>query len=359
MSIAGAHMHSYVYYDEGDGKHFNVEATENRAFVTPSDDAYRHPAWGAPSSPEYYETRGLLRPLSNKEATGHILAERAAVFCSAGRHDDEAKTWATATRYFPDTPAWKQITENMQQCANLDEYQKWRDGVWKELASYYIPHGPGFAYFHDKKIKLHLFMNESLDRKSVEQAANEYKKELSDYTGKVMPLPDSGKLAFTITNQPPPEAPPLFFFYRPPDGKEVRVPADFMPPFAHGELPMELKLRITNSKPQDPDALLEIVWEHYEQMQAMELAKQKAELDRIASGNPILISEESIPPEFRRGVPMDLGIQLSGSHNAQEIVIAMWQYKQQQSARQQGMLADPTGGLGSVLRQAGGMMSPT
>jgi hypothetical protein len=170
----------------------------------------------------------------------------------------------------------------------------------------------------------------------------------------VMPPADSGTVAFNLTNQPAPPTPPLFFFYRPPDGNEVRVPGDFMPPFAHGELPMELKLRIVNSKPQDPDALLEIVWEHYEQMQAMEVAKQKAELERIASGNPILISEESIPPEFRQGVPMDLGIQLSGLHSAQDIVIAIWQYKQQQALRQQqGMLTDPMGGLSAVLRQAG------
>jgi len=353
VSIAGAHMHSYVYYDEGGGKHFNVEATENRAFVTPSDESYMRPAWGAPSSPEYYEKRGLLRPMSNKEAMGHILAERAAVFRSAGRHDEEAKTWATAARYFPDTPTWREIAENMQQCARLDEYQKWRHGVWKELASYYIPHGPGFAYFHDRKIKLHLFMNESLDKEAVERAANEYKKELSEYSSMVMPLPDSGKVALTITNRPPPGTPQLYFFYRPPDGNQVKVPADFMPPFPQGELPMELKARIVNSKPQDPDTLLEMVWEHYEQMQATELAKQRAEVERIVSGNPILISEESIPPEFRRGVPMELGMRLSGLHSAQDIVMEMWQYKQQQAARQQGMLGDPTGQLGAILRQAG------
>ncbi len=105
VSIALTHRHYYVYYDEGEGKHFNVEATENRGFITPSDDEYRNPPWGAPPSPEYFETRGLLRPLSNKVAMAHILAGRAAVFRSAGRHDEEARTWAIAARYFPDTPA--------------------------------------------------------------------------------------------------------------------------------------------------------------------------------------------------------------------------------------------------------------
>jgi len=356
VSIAKTHMHNYVYYDEGDGKHFNVEATEHRVFTTPTDDAYRHPIWGAPSSAEYFEKRGLLRPLSNKEALAHLLATRAAVFRSGGRHDEEAKTWAAAARYFPDTPTWKEIAQNMQQSANLDDYQKWRNGIWKELAGYYIPHGPGFAYFHDKRIKLHLFMNESFDRKAVAQVANEYKKELSDYTGKVMPLPDSGKTALNIaiTNQPPPETPQVSFFYRPPDGNEVRVPADFMPPLPHGDVPMELKALISNLKPQDPDTLLEIMWQYYEHTQAMDLARQKAEIERIATGNPILISEESIPPEFRQGVPPDLSIQLSGLHSAQEIVIAMWQYKQQQALRQQqGMLTDPMGQVAAMLRQSG------
>jgi hypothetical protein len=352
VSIAEAHMHAYVYYDEGNGKHFNVEATENRGFVTPSDDEYRNPPWGAPSSPEYYEKRGLLRPMSNKETTAHILAERAAVFRSAGRHDEEAKTWATAARYFPDTPTWKEIADNMQQCARLDEYQKWRDGVWKELASYHIPHGPGYAYFHDKRIELRLFMNESLDRKAVEKVADEYKNELAEYSKTAMKPIDSGAMTPNI-NGPGPQTPPLFFYYRPPDGNEVEVPADFMPPFARGELPMELQLRIVNSKPQDPDALLEMMWEQYEQMRATEVAKQKAELERIGSGDPILISEESIPPEFRQGVPNDLAIRLSGMHDAKDIVIEMWQYKQQHESQRMDMLANSTDPVSSALRQAG------
>ena len=196
-----------------------------------------------------------------------------------------------AAHYFPDTPTWREIAQNMQQCAKMDEYQKWRDGVWKELSAYYIPHGPGFAYFRDKKIKLHLFMNESLDWKAVQQVADAYKRELSEYSKMVMPPLDSGTaLSFTVTNRPPPEGHQLYFFYRPPDGDQVKVPADFMPPFPHRDLPTELKSLIVNSKPRDPDTLLKMVW----------------------------------------------------------------QYKQQQQAQQrQGMTADTTGGLGSVLRQAG------
>lgn len=351
VSIAGAHMHSYVYYDEGDGKHFNVEATENRGFVTPSDDEYRHPPWGAPSESDYYEKRDLLRPLSNKESMAHILAERAAVFRSHGKHDEEAKTWAVAARYFPDTPTWKGIAENMQQCAKQDEYHQWRDGVWKELAAQIIPRGPGFAYFTDMKIKLYLFMNENPDRKAIEKAADEYKKQLAEYSKAAMkPIAVNSD---TMPEQLIPEARQLYFWYRPPDGNEVKVPADFMPPFPNGELPMELKQRIVGEKPQDADTLLEMVWTHYAQMQVMKQAKQKAELERIASGNPILISEESIPPEFRQGVPMELAIRLSGLHNASDIVAEMLAYKSQQTHGQERMLPDPMADVRDALRQAG------
>jgi len=352
VSIAGAYTHNYVYYDEGNGKHFNVEATEDRGFVTPSDDEYHNPPWGAPSDPDYYKTHDLLQPLSNKESMAHLLGERAAVFRSAGQHDQEAKTWAIAARYFPDTPTWKGIEENMQQAAKSDDYQQWRDGVWQKLAARFIPRGPGFAYFMDMKIKLYLFMNESLDRQTVEKAADEYTKELDAYSKTAMqPLIVNGD---TMPEQLTPETRTLYFFYRPPDGNEVKVPADFMPPFAGGNLPTDLKFRISNEKPQDADSLLGIVWNYYAQMQVMEQAKEKAELARIESGNPVLISEESIPPEFRQGVPTDLAIRLSGLHKAEDIVAEMWAYKSEQQNRQSEMTPpDPMAQIRATMRQAG------
>ncbi len=352
VSIAGAYTHSYVYYDEGNGKHFNVEATEDRGFVTPSDDEYRNPPWGAPSDPDYYKTHDLLQPLSNKESMGHLLGSRAAVFRSAGRHDKEAKTWAIATRYFPDTPTWKGIEENMQQAAKSDDYQQWRADVWNKLAARFIPRGPGFAYFMDMKIKLYLFMNESFDRQAVEKAASEYMRELDEYSKTAMqPIIVNSDM---LPNRPIPDSRTLYFDYHPPDGNEVKVPTDFLPPFVGGDLPMDLKLHIVNARPQDADALLEMVWDYYAQMQVMKQAKQKAELARIESGNPVLISEESIPPEFRPGVPMDLAIRLSGLHKAEDIVAEMWAYKSGQQNRQSEIMPpDPLAQVRAAMKQAG------
>src|SRR5581483_8758120 len=354
VSVARTYMHFYVYYDEGGGKHFNVEATENRGFVTPSDDEYRNPPWGGPPTPDYLEKRGMLQPINNKDALAHTLATRASVFRSGGRHEEEARTWATAARYFADKLVWKEIADNMQQAALQDEYQKWRDSIRKDLASYDIPHGPGYAYFHDRRIDLQLFMDDCLDRKAIEEAAVAYKKELAEYSKVSAKTVDRGSVSLDITNQPAPAQPPLFFYYRPPDGQVVQVPADFMPPFAHEDLPMELKRQITQARPQDPDSLLAIVWQYYEQMRAAEHARQAGELERKASGNPVLISEESVPPEFRQGVPSDLGIRLSNLHTAREIAAEMWQYKQEKQAiTQQAILTDPMAEVSSVLRQSG------
>ncbi len=239
----------------------------------------------------------------------------------------------------------------MQQAAKFDDYQQWRDGVWKKLAARTIPPGPGFAYFLDQKIKLYLFMTESLDRQAVERAANEYVKALDEHLKTVMPPMIANSDA--PPNQPVPSSQTLYFHYHPPDGNAVQVPADFMPPFAGGDLPLDLKLRILNAKPPDADALLEIVWDYYAQMQIIKRQQQAAELARVESGNPILISEESIPPEFRQGVPADLAIRLSGLHSAQDIVVEMWQYKSEQQYRQSEMPPDPMAELNAALRQAG------
>ena len=353
VSIASAYTHSYVYYDEGNGKHFNVEATEDRGFVTPSDDEYRNPPWGAPPDPDYYKTREMLQPLSNRESMGHLLGERAAVFRAAGRHDEEAKTWEIAANYFPATPVWRDIEKSMQQAARHDDYQQWRDGVWKQLASQIIPRGPGFAYFMDMKFKLWLFMNENPDRQAIQNVVNKYLKELDDYSKTAM-QPVVFANSDTLPNLQNTNPPTLYFYFRPQNGNQVKVPADFLPPFPKGELPYLLKLQISNAKPQDADALLGIVWNYYAQMQINNQKKQQAEIARIESGAPVLISEESIPPEFRKGVPMQLAIRLLGLHKAEDIVEEMWAYKSEQHNQQSDMMPpDPMAEMRATLKQSG------
>lgn len=97
------------------------------------------------------------------------------------------------------------------------------------------------------------------------------------------------------------------------------------------------------------------MWNYYAQMQVNNQKKQEAEIARIESGNPVLISEESIPLEFRKGVPMDLAIRLSGLHKASDILAEMLAYKSEHQNQQQeiGMPPDPMAQIRAELKQAG------
>ncbi|MGH7976487.1 MAG: hypothetical protein ACREC8_07470, partial [Limisphaerales bacterium] len=190
-------------------------------------------------------------------------------------------------------------------------------------------------------------------RQTIQKAADQYMKELDDYSKTAM-QPIAFANSDTLPSQPAPDSRTLYFDYHPQDGNEVKVPADFLPPFPKGELPYLLKLQIVNAKPQNADSLLEIVWNYYAQMQINNQKKQEAEIARIESGNPVLISEESIPPEFRKGVPTDLAIRLSGLHKAEDIVAEMWEYKSEQHNQQSDMMPpDPLAQVRAEMKQAG------
>jgi hypothetical protein len=99
--------------------------------------------------------------------------------------------------------------------------------------------------------------------------------------------------------------------------------------------------------------MLELMWEYYAQMQMMQQAKEKADVARIMSGNKILISEESIPPEYRQGVPRELAMRLSGMHNAKDIVMEMRVYQSEQEARGRQLQSWPMSQQYAGLRRAG------
>ena len=112
VTLATTASHFYVRYEEGNGKHLNVEATEHRAFLTPSDDEYRNP-WEMHVSEQEISDLAHLRPLSNREILGHSLVTRSAVLRSMKRYDQQSGAWAMAARYLPDTAMWKRIARDM------------------------------------------------------------------------------------------------------------------------------------------------------------------------------------------------------------------------------------------------------
>jgi hypothetical protein len=324
VTLATTASHFYVRYEEGEGKHLNVEATEHRAFLTPSDDEYRNP-WELHVSEAEIVELGHLRPLSNKEILGHSLLTRSAVLRSMKQYDQQAEAWAKAARYLPDTPMWKRIAQDMEQMAKHQDDQQRRNALWDQVARVYVPPGPGYVYFQDRKVRLHFLMNHSADLAAIEQAVKTFENELGEYT---KPFVEPGVVQNAERQGEP--KPQLVLRYRAPSGTEVRIPADFLPPLEHGWVPAALSQRVADAKLEDAESILAEFWRFFDELVQ---SKQRAMLQRMRSGQPVMISEETVPPEYRQSVPLKLEIRLSGLKDAQDIVNEMWAFRREEELR--------------------------
>jgi hypothetical protein len=231
VTLATTATHFYVRYEEGNKKHLNVEATEHRAFLTPSDEEYKNP-WEMLLSDDEVKGMVYLQPMSNKEILGHSLLTRSAVLRSMKQYDKQAEVWVTAARYLPDTPTWKEIIHDMQQIAKNEGEQEKRDALWNRVAQLYVPHGAGYAYFQDKKVRLHVLMNHSTETAAIEKAIKNFEDELRDYVKPFIEPGDSRTVQLFAEPQQQ-----LVLRYAAPSGKEVKIPADYLPPFANRMIP--------------------------------------------------------------------------------------------------------------------------
>ncbi|MEI7731117.1 MAG: hypothetical protein WCO56_16185 [Verrucomicrobiota bacterium] len=331
VTLATTASHYYVRYEEGDGKHLNVEATEHRAFLTPSDEEYKKP-WEMQVSNDDITGFGYLRPLSNKEILGHALLTRATVLRSMKEYTGQAEAWSTAMRYLPDTPLWKNIANNMQwRAAEEGEQEKW-DAKWDKLARLYVPPGPGYAYFQDKKIRLHLLMNYNRDSGKVDKAVKDFEDELRAFSKPFLES-ETGQM-------PPPEKPQsnLVLRYMVKRGKEVRIPADLLPPLKDGKVPLELSQRIAEKKLEDAELILAEFWTyHDEAIQAQHKAEQTITRQRMLQGGmgPMLIPRELVPEEYWNDIPAQLELRLSGLKTEQDVVNGIWEYHRRMEAQRE------------------------
>ena len=324
----------YVRYEEGDGKHLNVEATEHRAFLTPSDDEYKNP-WELHASEDEVNGMRYLRPLSNQEILGHSLLTRAAVLRGMKQYDKQTEAWATAARYLPDTPMWKGIERDMQALAKNEGEQARRNAMWNEIARLHIPRGAGYAYFQDKKVRLHLAMNHSRDTTAIEKAVKDLENELRGYvTPFIEPGGGGGMQLFGGPDRQ------LVLRYSTVSGKEVTIPADFLPPFDRRIIPPEVCERIAGKKLEDEESILAEFWAFYDeaaqsrQRAAQTAASQRAIQDGAGTG-PILIARERVPLEFWNAIPQTLRARLSGLRDDQKIAAEMWAFHAEQEAKLQ------------------------
>ena len=332
VTLATTESHFYVRYEEGNGKHFNVEATENRAFLTPSDDEYKNP-WELHLTDDEVKGMVYLQPMSNKEILGQLLLTRSVVLRSMGQYDKQAETWVTAERYLPDTPMWKETIHGMQLLAKDEGAQARRDALWSQVAQIYVPHGAGYAYFQDKKVRLHLLMNYSTDTAAIQKAIENFQNELRDY---VKPLVEPGDSRIIQLNLEPQQQ--LVLRYATAAGQEVKIPADFLPPFKNRMIPPELSQRVATKGLDDEESILAEFWTFYDEtMQAGHKASQKAiERQAIQNGiGPVLVAREQVPREYWDSIPNALQMRLAGLKDQQKIVDEMWAFQREEAARQQ------------------------
>lgn len=330
VTMATTATHFYVRYEEGNGKHLNVEATEHRALLTPSDDEYKNP-WGMHLSDEEVKGMVYLQPMSNKEVLGHSLLTRSAVLRSMKQYDQQAETWATAARYLPGTPLWKEIIHDMQIIAKNEGEQEWREALWNRVAQLYVPHGAGYAYFQDRKVRLHLLMNRSPDRAAIEKAAKDFEDELREYVKPFLEPRDNRTIK--LRGEPEPQ---LVLRYAAASGKQVPIPADFLPPFERGMIPPELIQRVADKKLEDGESILAEFWAFYdEQAQARQRTAQNAARQRALHSGPILIARERVPREYWNSIPLQLQLRLSGLKAEQDIVDEMWAFRREDEVRGQ------------------------
>lgn len=334
VTLATTATHFYVRYEEGNGKHLNVEATEHRAFLTPSDDEYKNP-WEMRLNDDEVKGMVYLQPMSNKEIVGHSLLTRSAVLRSMKQYDKQAETWATAARYLPETPLWKEIIHDMQQVAKNEGEQERREALWNRVAQLYVPHGAGYAYFQDRKVRLHLLMNRSADMAAIEKAIKDFEKELGEYTKPF--IEDGARQIITLQSEPQPQ---LVLRYTAASGRQIGIPADYLPPFERRMIPPELSQRVADKNLENEESILAEFWTFYdEQAQTRQRAMQNAARQRAiqnGTGGSILIAREQVPLEYWEGIPPELETKLQGLNEPEKIVAEINAYYTQAYIRKHG-----------------------
>ena len=89
VHLAMTKVHLFVRYEEGD-KHLNIDGSGEGFNIYP-DEFYK--SWPFPTTDEEIKTYSLLQPLSNQQALGAFLCNRAGNFKSAKKFDESAESW--------------------------------------------------------------------------------------------------------------------------------------------------------------------------------------------------------------------------------------------------------------------------
>jgi hypothetical protein len=255
LNLAGAKYHLYVRYEEGKGKHFNVEPTVTEAFLTPADEDYQNGQFR--TTDEEAKGHGWLRPLSNREALSAFLNTRAICLGDAKQYDEAKKMFLLSASLLPATPQHKKSTDYYLQIVKDAPLGDKMGDLWDEIDRLDVPEGSRSAYFDNRKVQVRYFMNGNTDWSAVEKAGNDLKSELAGYRKQVA----AGE--------------PVLMHYRQhvlrinlKSGKSVRVPAEVLPPpLNRNTIVAEYLDHILQLNMEDPDAIIDELWNHYKQME--------------------------------------------------------------------------------------------
>ena len=251
VNLATAERHIYVRYEEPNGGHFNVEATMDEGFLTPTDEDYTTGVFQC--TPEDIRGFGWLRPVSNAEAFGHFLLHRG-ICLGLVRHYHEAReTFLAAWRRFADTPQERESSQQYLNKLDLAPFGDKIDDLRSVVTNLFVPDGPKFAYFHNRKGQVSYFLGGNTNWASMERAVNDLHSELAEdkkQLASAQPLAgETGQHILELTSK---------------SGKRLLLAtAGLPPPMNRGVIPPGYLNSISHLDWENEGLVWDVLWTHY------------------------------------------------------------------------------------------------
>jgi hypothetical protein len=249
VSLAATKIHRYVYCQDLNGKHFNVEATMTQGFLTPPDEDYTNGPLTCTA--EEVKDYGWLRPMSSKEVLGDFLDNRAVCLGDAKRYAEAKEMFLFSANCFPETPLRKAglqtDLENLKEAPLGDKVDDWQS----QIPTWEVPAGSKHDYLEGRKIQVRYFVGVCLDESASEKAMADLKAEIAEYQ-RQMALTNSAPgfmergLILDISNKA---------------GQELRIPAVILPPPLNRD--NILPDSIANVNFDDRELVMNTLWRHY------------------------------------------------------------------------------------------------
>lgn len=301
VTIAARKHHLYARYDEGNGEHLNIEATENRGFATPSDEEFR--TGSPPMTEDEIRGMGWLRPLSNKEILAICLLNRSSCLRSMGRYEDANAALDLAALYQPETTLAKRVLEkNRKLNRDLIAADRW-DVLWNEVENLLMPSGGPLAeHFRDRRVGVQFFMNQSTNIAEIEKSVAALKGELARYRAEISD--DSAKVhtAFGAAQPAGDQMKFLAMLADFPQAGRILIPREQIPLDYWEGIPLELETRLQGIN--DPKSIVEEINAYYLQTYTRKNGHPPPD-ETAAKQIAALPAHENEPPHVRNVLARD------------------------------------------------------